>query len=135
MALDYALEAREALRLVALFEKQFYDSDLYCGAFIDVDGVWIQWCPRSRQIQYREDLDDQWTHASRVFKMEIPGILLKNIEALYVLLKNIEALYDACLSEQERVANVLSEATDIGGAFADKLASKLNEDNTDARNI
>lgn len=125
MALDYALEAREALRLVALFEKQFYDSGLYCGAFIDVDGVWIQWCPRSRQIQYREDLDDQWTHASRVFKMEIPGILLKNIEALY----------DACLSEQERVANVLSEATDIGGAFADKLASKLNEDNTDARNI
>lgn len=125
MGLDYALEAREALRLVSLLERQFYDSALYCDAGIDVDGVWFRWCPRVRQIQYREDLDDQWSHVARVFKMEIPGILLKNAEALY----------EACLSEQERVATVLSEATDIGGTFADKLASILNEDNTDGRNI
>jgi hypothetical protein len=123
--MDYALEAKEVLRLVSLMEKYFYDMGYFCEAGIEVDGVWFRWSPRARQIQYREDLGDEWAHVSRVFRMEIPGILLKNIEDLYF----------ACTSEQRRVASVLSEGTGAGGAFADKLAAELKEGNTDGRDI
>jgi hypothetical protein len=123
--MDYAAEAKEALRLVTLLERQFHESELYCESGIESDGVWFRWSPKLRQIQYREDLDDSWSHVARVFKMEIPGILLKNAEALY----------ESCLSEQSRVATVLSEATETGGEFADRLAKNLSEGNEDGRNI
>ena len=125
MSLDYATEAREALRLVSLFEKHFYEMDFYCEAGIEVDGIWFRWSPRAKQIQYREDLNETWSHVARVFKMEIPAVMLSNIEGLFA----------ACVAEQERVARILQEATGAGNTFADTLASKVKEGNTDARNL
>ena len=125
MNLDYALEAREALRLVSLFEKYFYEMNFYCEATYEVDGVWFRWSPRVKQIQYRESLDDEWIHVARVFKMETPALMLMNVEHLFA----------ACVLEQERVATLLKDATGAGNAFADTLASKLKEGNTDARNL
>ena len=116
--MDYEVHAKEVLRLVSLFEKLFVDSRMYCDAEIKVDGLFFRWSSRGRQLQYREEYDERWTHAARVFKMEIPGILLKNIEELY----------NACLAEQERVANVLSEASDTGNDFADMLLLELNRE-------
>ena len=53
--------------------------------------------------------------------MEIPGILLKNIETLY----------DACVSEQKRVVNVLDEASDTANDFGDRLVLSLSEKEDD----
>jgi|TARA_R110000824_G_scaffold211889_6_gene398141 hypothetical protein len=116
--MDYEVHAKEVLRLVSLFEGLFIRNKIYCDASIEVDGLYFKWSSRSRQLQYRGEHDVGWTHAARVFQMEVPAILIKNVEELY----------SACLAEQSRVANVLSEASDTGNSFADMLLLELDEE-------
>lgn len=122
--MSYEESAKEVLRLVQFFEGLFTKSSLYCETAIAVDvdpdgkdKIYFKWSPRVRQLQYRGSFNESWAHAARVFEMEIPGILLKNIEALY----------DACVSEQERVTAVLGEASDTGSDFGDRLVLSLSE--------
>jgi hypothetical protein len=122
--MSYEESAKEVLRLVQFFEGLFVKSGLYCETAIAVDvdpdgkdKIYFKWSPRMRQLQYRGSFNDSWAHAARVFEMEIPGILLKNIEALY----------DACMSEQTRVTAVLGEASDTGSDFGDRLVLSLSE--------
>ena len=120
--MEYEEGAKEVLRLLSLIEDRFVNHcRFYCVGKIEVDGVYFRWNPRARQIQYREGFDEQWVHAGRVFEMEIPGILLKNIETLY----------DACLSEQKRVIDVLDEASDTANDFGDRLVLSLSEKEDD----
>jgi|TARA_R110001583_G_scaffold74292_4_gene205899 hypothetical protein len=116
--MDYEVHAKEVLRLVSLFEDIFTRSSIYCDAEIRVGDVYFKWTARGRQLQYRGEHSDRWFHAARVFQMEIPALLIKNIEELY----------RACLAEQSRVANVLSEASETGSSFADMLLLELNEE-------
>ena len=110
--MKYEEGAKEVLRLLSLIEERFVNQcRFYCMAKMEVDGVYFRWNPRARQIQYREGFDEQWVHAGRVFEMEIPGVLVKNIQALY----------DACVDEQSRVAKILSEASSTGNDFVDML--------------
>ena len=122
--MGYEESAKEVLRLVQFFEGLFVKSGFYCetatAVDVDPDGkdkIYFKWSPRMRQLQYRGSFNDSWAHAARVFEMEIPGILLKNIETLY----------DACLSEQKRVIDVLDEASDTGNDFGDRLVLSLSE--------
>ena len=126
--MGYEESAKEVLRLVQFFEGLFTKSSLYCETAIAVDvdpdgkdKIYFKWSPRVRQLQYRGSFNDSWAHAARVFEMEIPGILLKNIETLY----------DACLSEQKRVVNVLDEASDTANDFGDRLVLSLSEKEDD----
>ena len=126
--MGYEDSAKEVLRLVQFFEGLFTKSNLYCETAIAVDvdpdgkdKIYFKWSPRLRQLQYRGSFNDSWAHAARVFEMEIPGILLKNIETLY----------DACVSEQERVIAVLDEASDTANDFGDRLVLSLSEKEDD----
>ena len=114
--MEYEEGAKEVLRLLGLIEERFaHHLCFYCGAEVEIDGYYFRWNPRARQLQYRESFDEQWVHAGRVFQMEVPGILVKNIQVLY----------DACVAEKQRVTTVLSEASSIGNDFADMLLLDL----------
>tara|TARA_R100000951_G_scaffold116158_3_gene126781 strand:+ start:126 stop:500 length:375 start_codon:yes stop_codon:yes gene_type:complete len=117
--MTYEEGAKEVLRLLALFEDRFSrQCSFYCTAEAEIDGLHFRWNPRARQIQYRESYDEQWVHAGRVFHMEVPGIVVENIQVLY----------DACVEEQSRVSELLSKASSTGNSFADMLLHELNGD-------
>jgi hypothetical protein len=129
--MGYGESAKEVLRLVQFFEDQFTKSSLYCEGVIEVfadaeerDPTYFRWSPRARQIQYRDTMTCTWVHAARVFEMEIPGLLLKNVEKLY----------DECVSEQQRVTGILDEASDIANDFGDRLVLSLSKEDKDAGN-
>ena len=104
--MGYEESAKEVLRLVQFFEGLFTKSSLYCETAIAVDvdpdgkdKIYFKWSPRVRQLQYRGSFNDSWAHAARVFEMEIPGILLKNIEikCQYLFLELSLFRYQTCL--------------------------------------
>lgn len=105
----YEEGAKEVLRLILFFESYFVENQIYCNGEVEVDGYNFRWNSSSRQFEVLSQ--DRWSSATRIHEMEVPGILLSNIEGLY----------EACLKEQRRIAKVLNDASDVGNEFADKL--------------
>ena len=106
---EYEEGAKEVLRLILFFENYFVKRQVYCNGEIEVGDHTFRWNSTSRQFEVF--FDERWSSATRIHEMEIPGILLSNIEELY----------DSCLKEQGRIATVLSDAARVGNEFADKL--------------